>query len=168
MFRGTSSQATKRLNELTLDIDNGIMPTRAVPEPEVKPAPVLLGETLDRWLKHKSIGRKARPRTIANYEWLLNSYVKPALGDKPIAEISELDIQELYSRLMKGPKEDESGPKVGAKTIRNLHKVLEPALERAISWKLLTENPCKHVELPVKTPALAPYPHTKTKGQLLR
>src|SRR5262249_51649958 len=30
-----------------------------------------------------------------------------------------------------------------------LHKVLEPALERAVSWKLLSENPAKQVELPV-------------------
>ncbi len=37
---------------------------------------------------------------------------------------------------------------IGAETVRNLHKVLEPALTRAVGWKELTENPCKHVELP--------------------
>ncbi|CAN5547249.1 tyrosine-type recombinase/integrase [soil metagenome] len=141
VFRGTSTQANKRLAKLALDVSNGIMPTKVLPELEVKPAPVLLGETLDRWLKHKSNGRKARPRTIANYEWMLTAYVKPDLGDKPVAEISETDIQKVYSGLQ------ERG--IGAKTIRNLHKVLEPALDAAVRWKLLSENPASHVELPV-------------------
>lgn len=141
VFRGTSTQATKRLAKLALDVSNGIMPTRTLPEPEVKPEPVLLGGTLDRWLKHKSTGRKARPRTIRNYEWLLHNYVKPVLGDKPIAEITEMDIQDCYNRLQ------ERG--IGAKTIRNLHKVLEPAFGAAVRWKLLAENPASHVELPV-------------------
>jgi len=141
IFKGTSDDAQKRLQEILRDISNGITPTKMLPEPAVNPAPVLLGGTLDRWLKHKSTGRKARPRTIRNYEWLLNNYVKSVLGDKPIAEITEMDIQDCYNRLQ------ERG--IGAKTIRNLHKVLEPALERAVSWKLLPENPAEHVELPV-------------------
>jgi len=117
------------------------LPRQVLPDPVTTPVSVLLGETLDRWLKHKSANRKARTRTIANYEWLLSTYVKPALGSKAIAEVSESDVQELYNDLLRRG--------IGAKTVRNLHKVLEPAFTRAIGWKLLSENPCKHVELPV-------------------
>lgn len=148
VFKGTSDDALKRLQEILTDISNGITPSKALPEPEARPAPVLVGETLDRWLKHKANGRKARPRTIANYRWMFDAYVKPALGDKPVGEITELDIQDLYSKLLAGPGEGEQAPKVGAKTIRNLHKALEPTLDCAVRWKLLSANPASHIELP--------------------
>jgi len=141
VFRGTSGKASKRLNDIITDIDRGIMPTRVVAEAETPAAPLLLSEVLEKWLKHKAKTRKARPRTIGNYEWLLNSYVKPELGTRPITEITESDIQDLYNRLL------ERG--IGAKTIRNLHKVLEPCLTRAVGWGSLTKNPAEHVELPV-------------------
>ena len=99
-------------------------------------------------LKHKANGRKARPRTIANYRWMFDAYVKPELGDKPIAELSEGDVQELYRKLLEGPEVGQEGPKIGPKTLRNLHKALEPALKRAVSWKLLSDDPAEHVELP--------------------
>lgn len=143
VFKGSAEDAQKRLQEIHRDISNGIVPTRTIPEPE-KPqqAPATLGDTLDRWLKHKTATRKARTRTIANYEWLLNKYVRPVLGERAILEITESDIQDLYNGIL------ESGT-VTAKTIRNLHKVLEPAFTRAVGWKLRAENPCEHVELPV-------------------
>lgn len=49
---------------------------------------------------------------------------------------------------LQGPKNGLSERGINAKTIRNLHKVLEPALTRAVGWKLLSENPSEHAELP--------------------
>jgi len=63
---------------------------------------------------------------------------------KPLAEITELQIQELYNSLLEGGT-------VTAKTVRNLHKVLEPAFERAVRWKLIKENPCIDLEIPSGT-----------------
>lgn len=149
IFKGTADDARKRLDQILTDISNGIEPTRIIPEPQ-KPSepPTTVSDALDRWLKHKANGRKARPRTLANYQWMFDAYVKPTLGDKPIVEVSELDIQDLYSNLLDGPRNGQQGPKIGPKTLRNLHKALEPALDRAVSWKLLTENPAAHIELP--------------------
>src|SRR5687767_10960883 len=53
VFRGSASEAKARLRKLATDVDNGITLTREVPEPPVKPEPVLLGDVLDRWLRHK-------------------------------------------------------------------------------------------------------------------
>jgi integrase len=142
IFKGTSDDARKRLDQILTDISNGIEPTRAIPEPaQPEEPPPTVGETLDRWLKHKTAGQKARIRTISNYQWLLDKYVRPTLGALPIAEITESEIQELYNRLLEGGT-------VTAKTIRNLHKVLEPAFERAVRWKLIKENPCIDLEIP--------------------
>jgi integrase len=141
VVHGTKEVADRRLSAILDDIANGRTPTRTVPEPKPVVAPVLLDETLDRWLKHKSGNRKARARTISNYQWLLDRYVKPVLGAKPIAELTELDIQECYNGLL------ERG--ISAKTARNLHKCLEPALTRAVGWGLIPKNPALHVELPV-------------------
>jgi integrase len=158
IFKGSADDARKRLDQILTDISNGIEPTRVIPDPQkpLEPPPTISG-TLDRWLKHKSNGRKARPRTIANYQWMFDAYVKPVLGDRPIAEVSELDIQDLYSKLLEGPQNGKRGPKVGPKTLRNLHKALAPALERAVSWKLLSENPAVHIELPAWDRAEARY-----------
>lgn len=67
-FRGTAGQAERRLREIATSIDQGIIPSRTIPDTEPVVAPVLLSEVLDRWLRHKSDNRKARPRTIANYQ----------------------------------------------------------------------------------------------------
>ena len=141
VYHGTSDGANARLREILEDISNGRMPTRTLPEPEREVAPVLVSEVLERWLKHKSNSHKARPRTVSNYQWLLNAYVVPTLGSKAIAEVSESDIQDCYNGLV------ERG--ISAKTIRNLHKVVEPALQRAVGWGEITKNPAEHVELPV-------------------
>ena len=118
LFKGSSEDADKRLNQILTDISNGIEPSRALPE---KPAELpTVSDALDRWLKHQANGRKARPRTIANYEWMFDAYVKPTLGDKRIGEIGESHIQELYAKLLEGPAEGREGSKVGAKTLRNL------------------------------------------------
>jgi integrase len=140
VFRGTAGQASVRLQELALNIDKGIIPSRIVPEPEPVVAPVLLSEVLEKWLTQKIKNRKTRPRTLRNYEWLLTTYVNPVLGSKPISEITELDIQDLYNRL------SERG--LSGKTIANPHKVLEPALTRAVAWEYISKNPSLHVELP--------------------
>ncbi len=116
------------------------MPTRTIPEPEPVIAPVLLSEVLEKWLKQKAENRKTRVRTLRNYGWMLSAYIKPMLGGKPIAEITELDIQDLYNGL------SERG--ISGKTIANLHKVLEPALTRAVNWEYIPKNPSIHVELP--------------------
>jgi integrase len=79
---------------------------------------------------------------------MFDAYVKPELGDKPIAELTETEVQELYRKLLEGLAVGEDGPKIGPKTLRNLHKALEPALKCAVSWKLMSENPAAHVELP--------------------
>src|SRR5690242_5202691 len=60
VFKGTAEDAQKRLQEILTEISNGVTPTKELPDPIAPPAPVLLGETLDRWLKHKSSGHKAR------------------------------------------------------------------------------------------------------------
>lgn len=139
VFRGTSSQAEARLRKLATDIDAGLMPTRVLPEPVVEPEPLALRNVLDQWVKHKRASRKVRARTVSRYEWLLNAYVNPVLGPLPVVELTELDIQGLYNRLL------ERG--ISPKTIHHLNAALTPALTHAVRLKLLPENPAAHVEL---------------------
>src|SRR5688500_11361069 len=64
VVHGTKEVADRRLSAILDDIANGRTPTRVVPEPEPVAAPVLVGETLDRWLTHKRASRKVRARTV--------------------------------------------------------------------------------------------------------
>jgi integrase len=139
VVHGTKEMAERRLSAILDDIANGRTPTRTVPEPEPVVATVVVGETLDRWVRHKRASRKVRARTVSRYEWLLNAYVKPVLGARPVVGLTELDIQDLYNGLL------ERG--ISPRTIHHLNAALTPALAHAVRLKLLPENPAAHVEL---------------------
>src|SRR5690606_33578641 len=80
------------------------------------------------------------PRTFRGYEYDLDRYVLPALGDKKLSAITALDIQGLYSSML------ERGLSAG--TVRHVHAVLGNGLKQAVKWRLLTSNPADSVDLP--------------------
>ncbi|HET8548063.1 MAG TPA: site-specific integrase, partial [Bryobacteraceae bacterium] len=62
------------------------------------------------------------------------------LGQRPLAQITPLDIQTLYRELQ--------SKELSARTVRYTHAVLRSALAQAVKWRLLSANPADAVELP--------------------
>lgn len=54
-----------------------------------------LGEWLDTWLE-TYVRPTTRPATHSNYMKIVNSYIKPVLGEKPVYLITQMDVQKMY------------------------------------------------------------------------
>ncbi|MBL8777533.1 MAG: tyrosine-type recombinase/integrase [Acidimicrobiales bacterium] len=120
--RGTRREAERELSRLLVEVDEGR---------HAAAAPITFGELLDRWLDVKR--RLVEPKTIESYEWVARKYVRPALGERKVASLRPIDLDELYSEL--------HGRGLSARTVRICHTVIRQALEQARRWGLIARNP---------------------------
>ena len=101
---------------------------------------ITVGEFLDSWLASK---RRLRATTIRNYSGHIRRYLRPALGQLRLTELSPRHIDQLYSDLL-------TGRYVGAtaSTVHHVHRTLRSALNTAVKRRLISWNPAHHVDLP--------------------
>ncbi|MEX2440451.1 MAG: site-specific integrase [Actinomycetota bacterium] len=97
-----------------------------------------VGTYLLRWLTH--MRSRVRLRTWQGYESLIRCHAVPGLGTTELDQLSPLDLQGLYGRLL------ERGLSAG--TVLNLHLVLTNAFRQAVRWRLMTINPMDGVQPP--------------------
>ena len=129
---GTKKDAQKVLNDMLTAKDTGTLITESRES---------LNSYLDRWLEAAAKPRLSE-RTYNDYVWLLERYVRPALGKRQLSQLSPLDIQTLY-----GDMQTEG---LSARTVRYTHSVLRNALEQAVKWRMSRTNPADAVDLPRK------------------
>ncbi|HKQ06160.1 MAG TPA: tyrosine-type recombinase/integrase [Blastocatellia bacterium] len=98
-----------------------------------------LDQYLDKWFAH--IKGKRAEKTIEGYELIIRLYIKPFLGRKQLSKIKPLDVQGMV---------DELEASFSPKTVREANNLLARALKQAIKWRLITTNPARDVELPIK------------------
>lgn len=97
-----------------------------------------LDQYLDKWLA--SSKQKVAGRTYQDYVNILRLHVRPPLGKKKLSALRPLDIQELVDNLQ------EKG--LSARTVRHAHAILYRALQQAVKWRILVNNPASAVDLP--------------------
>lgn len=127
---GTKKQAQKVLNKILRDLDTGSF---------VEPTRMTLDEYLDEWVESAAKTR-VRPRTLQGYEELLKSYIRPQLGKLDVSRITPLEIQGVYAQML------DRG--LSARTVRHAHGVLRLALNQAVRWRMIQQNPALLVDLP--------------------
>lgn len=127
---GTKKEAQRHLTSVLSELDQGTF---------IEPSKETLNRYLDRWLETSAIPR-LRARTARDYREVLARYVREPLGQKPLASITPLDIQSVYSGMLA------SG--LSPRTVRQTHAVLRSALKQAVKWQLLPKNPAEYVDLP--------------------
>ena len=106
---------------------------------DLEGAKITLTEYLDRWLE-AAVKPRVRDKTYQDYEGMLRRYVRPGLGTKILAALRPLDLQSTYQQMM------ERG--LSARTVRYTHVVLRSAMQQAVRWRLLLENPADGIKLP--------------------
>ncbi|HXD33676.1 MAG TPA: tyrosine-type recombinase/integrase [Pyrinomonadaceae bacterium] len=131
-LRGTKKDAETYLRKTLTEISAGTF---------VKASPSTVEEYLKKWLETAARPR-LRENTYRQYEGLIDRYIKPALGDRLLADVRPLDVQSFYSSL--------SAKELSPRTVRYTHSVLASALKQAVRWRMLAHNPCDAVELPRK------------------
>lgn len=102
-----------------------------------------VAEYLSRWLTH--VRSRVRLTTFEGYEALVRCHAIPLLGEKPLAELHPLDLQDAYAALLEGCPHRRP---LSAGSVRNLHLVLAQALKQAVRWQLLVASPAAGAQPP--------------------
>src|SRR5665213_609675 len=87
--RGTKTEAQKALRDLLHSGDSG---------EHVAPDKITVGQWIEQWLDAGAPGRrrkKVSQRTIERYAQLLNTHVKPTLGDTRLQQLRAPDIDKI-------------------------------------------------------------------------
>jgi integrase len=125
-MREAQAYLTKKLRERDLGRD-------------LEGAKITLNEYLDRWLE-TAVRPRVREKTYLDYHGMLRRYVRPSLGEQVLAVMRPLDLQAMYQQM------SERG--LSARTVRYTHIVLKSAMQQAVQWRLLLENPADGVKVP--------------------
>ncbi|HYP28661.1 MAG TPA: tyrosine-type recombinase/integrase [Blastocatellia bacterium] len=131
----TKSHAKELVKQLLRDLDDS-------GDMVIEGNQITVNKYFDRWLTAAAKPRLSE-RTFLDYEDLLRRYIRPAMGNKRLADLRPLDVQALYSDLQ------ERG--LSSRTVRYTHAVLSSGLKQAVKWGLIIRNPASMTELPKQT-----------------
>lgn len=120
--RGTRGDAERDLSRLLVEVDEGR---------HAASAPMTFGQLLDRWLTVKR--QAVEPTTLRSYEWVAKTYLRPVLGDRKVAALRPIDLDDLYADL--------SARGLSPRTVRICHTVIRQSLEQARRWGLIARSP---------------------------
>jgi integrase len=99
---------------------------------------ITFNEYLDRWLKFSQ--QHVREHSHYWYTKLLGNYVRPTLGTRRLGDLQPLDFQSLYDHLI------ERG--LSGRTVRHVHARLVTALNQAMRWRMIQQNPASLIKAP--------------------
>ena len=126
--KGTKKDAEKRLSELLHELDIGTF---------VKPGKMTVSDYLNQWLEGSF--PNMTPRTYEGYEYNVNKYIIPALGQIHLTELKSPHIQRLTSEQQAGGH---------YRTAQYIYNTLNKAFQDAVKMGILARNSCDGVESP--------------------
>lgn len=127
------------------------------------PGPLTVGAFLDRWLATKQ--PRLRPSTYESYGHQIRLYLRPALGTIRLDHLMPAHIQQAIQQWAAGPRADGRAGTLAPRTVQYAVVVLRMALDQAVRWNLIAQNPAAVVEAP--SPA-APPPRWWTAAEAAR
>jgi integrase len=132
-FHGSLGEARKELRRLVRSGDTG---------EHVAPDKITVANWIEEWIKAGAPGRKKKrvsQRTLERYSQLLNTHVKPAIGNRRLQQLQPQEIDVLYLNLAQAAT-------IAARTQHHVHVVLGACLGTATRKGLLVANPMLRVE----------------------
>lgn len=120
------------------------------------------GVLLSRWAEYwmdRIAPKKIKPRTLAGYRTVIDGYIIPLLGKKPLDKITAQDVRRLHEVMESTPKDPElrkekaipEGTVMLSSTYVLLtHNALSVMLDAAVEEGKAKVNPCKIVTRPTK------------------
>jgi integrase len=110
----------------------------------VSPTRTTLSEwAIDSWLP--TMETRIKPSTLHSYRRNLEIHVLPALGGKPLQQITPVMLNKLYATLASPTSEREA---LSAKTISYIHTIVHKSLSDALDAELLQRNPAERAKPP--------------------
>lgn len=105
-----------------------------------------VGELLDKWMEHNQPNWS--PVNIRNTENMVNTTLRPRVGDTRLVKLDTMMLDNLYRQLLKEGSVKQK--KLAASTVHRLHVIMSSALGQAVKWNLIDENPAEKCTLPKK------------------
>lgn len=141
-------EAAVKLNEFIQELEKGT---------SLDAHKLSLQEFLEIWLKDYA-EKTLRKKTFICYQQFIQSRIVPALGHIKLQKLSPIHLVKFYNNLAEdGIREDKvtvNGKRVkksgGLKdsTILKYHRVISSALQDAVEWQLILNNPCERLKPP--------------------
>lgn len=94
---------------------------------------------LDYWM-HEIMPTRIRPRTLLNYQSVIDCHIRPRIGNKSLEKLSVPEVQQAIDAMV----HDGHSPR----TVKKFRQVLSSALSHAMRRELIFRNVAKAVELP--------------------
>lgn len=133
----TRREAQTALTEVLVSLQQGTF---------VKRERMTVGEYLADWMEAlPTSGRGVA--TISSYRHNLRLHVLPYVGELRLQDLTAIDLDRLYRRLLTRGRRKGSGG-LSNRTVRYVHTVLSAALTDAVSKGLLVRNPAKNATPP--------------------
>ena len=117
----------------------------------IKPE-MLFGDWIDFWYQNYS-KPKLRPTTKQCYESRIYVHIIPEIGNIPLCQLTQNDLQQFYARLKKNGRKshvDKFGEGLSDRMVRSCHTTCRTALEKAVTEGLIRTNPAVGCKLPPK------------------
>ena len=109
---------------------------------------VTLREFIDSWLE-EYVEKQLQPRTIESYKYELETKILPALGHIKLSKLTPMQILSFLNNLTEdGIRKDGKSGGYSDRLIKYQWQILSSALQQAVYWQVITDNPCKRVKSP--------------------
>ena len=99
--------------------------------------------------------RQGEGETILHqtYRGYIDNHIKPNIGKIPLSELTSLELQKFYKKLLSSGRVERIESKnrakgLSPKTVRNLHQIIASAMKLAKEQKLILSDPTEGCALP--------------------
>ncbi len=113
-----------------------------------------LGKWLDRWLDEYML-LTVRESTLDGYRSMTENYIKPCIGEKPLAFLTTADLQKFYNKMKKEGRirnHPKYGHSLSDSMVRKIHMMLHEAMDAAVRERLIVKNPTNGTTVPKANP----------------
>jgi len=135
-YGNTRKEVARKMTELKHKLFTGTY---------IEPSNMPLKEWLNRWIE----GRKASLafNTYDTYKRLIRNHINPEIGDIKLKDLNAREIQDLLNYKYEDGQINREGG-LSERTVKYIYTTLHAALDKAVTDKMITFNPCKGIDLP--------------------
>ena len=98
-----------------------------------------VGDLLEAWLDQ--VTDELSPKTVHEYRRLIQTRIRPALGDRPVKRLDASEVDQFYRALQRQAR-------LAPGSVRHVHAILSKAFAQAVRWGWLKESPITRTSPP--------------------
>lgn len=107
-----------------------------------------INEYFDKWFEEYA-NKQLQPRTLESYHYELDTKILPSLGHIKLSKLTPIQILSFLNNLTEdGVRKDGKPGGYSDRIIKYQWQILSSALQQAVYWQIIPENPCKRVKPP--------------------